>query len=239
MCGPLLGVAKITRPFVIRSIFTLIVATFLLMAFFSNANAAPKDLGVYGKTYSIAEKDALQEIKSRAKTVNWSKYFDKKKWEKRIKNYQPYDLVKIPKARQNRTYLVDMTYQLEFDIPKVDSQGNVVGILYPKGYTFNPLDYTSLPNTLIIFNGKDKNQLTWIKSSPYLKETSAMVLTTDGNWYDLALDLKVPVYFAQKALLSRLQVRAVPAVVYQEGNMMRIREINADEFVAQKNKSGS
>jgi conjugal transfer pilus assembly protein TraW len=197
-------------------------------------HATIKNLGTFGKTYEIAEKDALLEIKDRADKVNWSKVFDKEKWKKKVLAYQPADLTKLPKARENRSRYVDMTYTLDSDIPMVDNSGNVTGVLYPKGYTFNPLDYAMLPNILVFFNGTNKNQLTWIKDSPYLKDNTAMFITTDGNWHKLAMDLKLPVYFARKDLVKKLQINVVPSVVYQEGNLMHIEEVNADEYVEKK-----
>ena len=56
-------------------------------------------------------------------------------------------------ARKERTFLVDMTYTLDRDI--ADEKGNVV---YPKGYTFNPLDYITYPGTLVILDGNSPTQ---------------------------------------------------------------------------------
>ena len=92
-----------------------------------------KELGNFGMTYRIAERDALTEIEERAKQVDWHKVLDKRK----IENYQgPPDRVRLPRAKRNRSFQVDMTYTTEIDVP--DGKG---GILYPTGYTFNPLDY--------------------------------------------------------------------------------------------------
>ena len=41
-----------------------------------------------------------------------------------------------------------MTYTTEIDVP--DGKG---GILYPKGYTFNPLEYLTYSKTIIVING--------------------------------------------------------------------------------------
>ena len=89
------------------------------------ASMHAKVLGTYGVTYQISEKDALAEIEARARQVDWSKVLDKKK----VENYQgPPDRMSLPRAKRNRSFLVDMTYTTEIDVP--DGKG---GILYPEG----------------------------------------------------------------------------------------------------------
>lgn len=213
----------------------MIIAVFLSSVTISTSiYAASKNLGTFGRTYPIAEKDALVEVQDKAKTVDWGQYFSKEKWEKKIKGFKPQDLVSLPKATKNSSYLVDPTYTLDFDVPMVDQQGNIIGTLYPKGYQFNPLEYFSVPNIMVFLDGTDKNQLVWIKDSPYLKDARAILIITDGTWFDVGTDLNMPVYYARKPIVDRLQVKAVPSVVYQEGRNMRIQEINADEYVAKK-----
>ena len=70
-------------------------------------SAQAKDLGSFGRTYPVAEKDALTEIEDRAGKVDWSNLLYKKK----VENYQgPPDSGSLPRAQHERVPQVDMTY---------------------------------------------------------------------------------------------------------------------------------
>jgi len=178
-----------------------------------------KDLGTFGAVYPIAEPDALYELKVKAAKVDWGKLFNRDKMTRRIRGYRPKDLLKLPAASHDRTFLVGMSYTLDRDIP--DGKG---GILYRKGYTFNPLDYVRFNRVLVIVDGSDRRQIQWFRWSPWHKDMNAMLLLTGGSWYKSGESLKRPVFYADKLLVSRLKLRAVPSVAVQKGQFMEVRE---------------
>lgn len=198
--------------------FIRILSSLLLIALTSTVYA--RNLGVVGATYSIREVDALQEIEERARQIDWGKYFNKDKMKKVVTNFKPEDMIKLKTAEMNKTFTVDMTYILQYDIP--DGKG---GILYPKGYTFNPLDYVVFPNTLVLINGADRRQLEWFKASAYYKNHEVMLFITDGHFQELSEELKRPVYYAKKKIVERFRLKAVPSVVTQKGRNMEVKEI--------------
>jgi conjugal transfer pilus assembly protein TraW len=102
----------------------VVLALFFLCA----SPASAINLETVGVTYEIVEEDALAAFQERARQVDWNKVFGRKKTEKLIREYKPKGLVSLPRASEDRTFHVDMTYTLEFDIP--DGKG---GILYPRG----------------------------------------------------------------------------------------------------------
>lgn len=174
------------------------------------------DLGVVGKVYSIKERDALEEVEAKAKTVDWKKEFGKIKPEK----YRPKDLRNLPRAQKSSSFLVDMTYTLDMDIP--DGKG---GILYPKGYTFNPLDYIPFRKVMVVINAEDKDQVSWFKKSPYAGRVEVMLLITDGSFVDTAKAVKHPVFYAMGKLVDRFNLKAVPSIVRQDGRFMLVEEV--------------
>jgi len=178
-------------------------------------SAVCKDLGVVGKTYRISERSALEEIKERAARVDWKRHLAKIKPEK----YRPADRVVLPRATKASRRLVDMTYTLDVDIP--DGKG---GILYPKGYAFNPLDYVKYPRTLVLINPEDKAQLKWFASSEYAKRFDVMLLITDGSYVDVANSMKRVAYYADSRLIKKFAVKALPSVIRQSGRTMEVRE---------------
>lgn len=181
----------------------------------SGVPAFAKDVGVVGKTYGIAERDALSEIESRAAQVNWKKQLAKIKPEK----YRPENTISLPRAAKNATRMVDMTYTLDMDVP--DGKG---GILYPRGYTFNPLDYLEFKKTLVVINARDKDQVAWFKKSQYAKRIDVMLLVTEGSWLRLAESLNRPVFYADTRISQKFKLRFVPAVIRQSGRMMEVDE---------------
>lgn len=203
------------------SVFTIILINLL----FVPASYAVVTIGTFGATYQIAEQDNLIEIKERAGQVNWDKYFNPDNIESMLSNYRP-DLIKLPQAKRNQTYLVDISYTLKMDIP--DGKG---GILYPKGYTFNPLDYSAFTKTLIVFDGTDPEQIEWAKK--YIKSIYVIPLITDGSFYDLSAKLQRPVFYATVDIIQRFQIKKVPSIIKQNNKYMEIRQIEIQKTAVQ------
>ncbi|MFH1673351.1 MAG: hypothetical protein ABIF87_08000 [Pseudomonadota bacterium] len=201
----------------LQQIVTMLSALFLLSG---NASAAVHDLGTFGTTYPISEKDAIEEIKDKADKTDWGKYFNKDKMEETVKGYRPDNIARLPRAAKNRTFNVDMSYTLDFDIP--DGKG---GILYPKGYTFNPLDYVQWPNVMVVIDGSDKDQVRWFTSSQHLTDYRTTLLISGGGFWDLSHSLKRPLFYATRQIAERFQLKAVPSVIRQSGRYMEIKEI--------------
>lgn len=189
-----------------------------LFLFSGNASAVLHDLGSFGATYSIAEKDTIEEIKEKASKTDWSKHFNKEKMEKAVKDYRPENLVRLPRAGETRSFNVDMTYTLDFDI--TDNHGQ---ILYPKGFTFNPLDYIDFPRTLVVIDATDEDQVAWLKSSEHAY--TATILITDGAFWDLSNSLGRALFYADKQIVERLKIEAVPSIIKQSGRYMEVKEI--------------
>jgi len=182
--------------------------------------AYAKDLGTFGATYSIVEKDFMKEIVQSAQQADWKRFVNKNKFASSVRNFKPKDIKKLYQAEKDRVFTVDLTYSLEFDI--TDGKGN---ILYPKGYNFNPLDYVNYHKTLIVINGANTRQLAWFTASEYAKDINVMLLITDGSYYDIASKYKRPVYYATRDILEKFNITAVPSIVKQRGNMMEVREV--------------
>lgn len=178
-----------------------------------------KVLGTVGATYAIGEPDALREIEERAKVIDWAKSFDRVKTEDRIKNYRPEGMVSLPAAKKDRVFPVDMTYTLDFDIP--DGKG---GIIYPRGYRFNPLDYVFLPNVLVVIDGADARQIKWFQASSYARDMHVMLLLSGGSYGTVMEKLKRPVFYADGKIAAKFKLQAVPSVIVQKGTVMEVKE---------------
>ena len=199
----------------------IILFVFILFVFTNNSFAKTINIGTFGATYKIAEKNAIAELKQKAAQTDWKKYFNPKKIKSLVKNYSP-DLIKLPRAGKNNTFLVDMTYTLDFDIP--DGKG---GILYPAGFEFNPLEYMNFSKILVIFDGADIKQVQWCQNS-YAADYKSTLLITGGSCYDLSGLFKRPVFYASADFIRRFGVRALPSLISQQKNYMEIKEIEIE-----------
>jgi conjugal transfer pilus assembly protein TraW len=190
------------------------------------------NFGTFGKTYPIAEQNSIEEMKEAARKVDWSRYFSKSAFDRKLKEYRPKDNISLPLAQEKRIRQVDMTYTLDFDVR--DREGTVV---YPKGYSFNPLDYIAFRKTVVVINGKDPEQIEWFRTSKYANDPQAILLITEGVYYEVSEKVDQAVFFATEKIASRLQLQFVPSVAYQKGKMMEVVEIDLSEGKDEKPSS--
>lgn len=175
------------------------------------------NLGVVGTTYPIAEPDMLAELQGQVAKNNHAR----KQWHEQIKTYQPADLHNLPRATTDRTFQVDMTYTLNRDLTDADGK-----LIYPKGYSFNPLDYINFPGGIVVIDGADPEQVAWFKQTPYAENHQMKLLITDGLAPELIQTLQRPVFYLTEDIAKRLQLKAVPSLIFQREKRMHVQEIN-------------
>ncbi|HHL35550.1 MAG TPA: hypothetical protein ENJ30_14420 [Desulfobulbaceae bacterium] len=180
------------------------------------AFGAVKNLGVVGETYPVIEPDVVAELKEEAARKN---RFGDNEFLERMKTYQPEDIHHLPRATMDRTFLVDMTYTLDRDL--LDGDGKVI---YPKGFTFNPLDYLSFSGGMLVIDGNDPVQVKWFKKTPYANNHRVRLLLSDGHAYELIKQLKRSVFYLTDEIAGRLHLSAVPALIIQKGDRLQVRE---------------
>lgn len=188
----------------VRSI-TLLTGLFFLVG---AQKAWADDKIVLGKLYPITERDALEEIEARVATTP----FDKKVFGEE-KDWAALRSPILPEAEKDASRRVVPFYSLGFDIP--DRDGNV---LYPKGYTFNPLEYVRLPQRLIVVN---QAQLAWAFEQ---HEAGDMILLSGGNALDAMRTHNRPIFKLEEQIKERLDLRFVPSVIKQEGTAFIVNE---------------
>ncbi|MDD3816315.1 MAG: hypothetical protein PHZ02_16925 [Desulfocapsaceae bacterium] len=196
-------------------LFILILICGLLLA----SPVYAKNLGTIGTTYPIVEPDLVAEIKA---GIDYEKLA--KVMEEHRQNYQAKDIYALPTAKRARTFLVDMTYTLDHDIPGENGE-----IMYQRGLTWNPLDYVSLPDGLVVINSEDAKQVEWFEKSPYYKNRQIKLLISAGFAAPLIKQLDRPVFYLTKTIADRLQLTAAPCVITQNGKKMMVQEVRIDE----------
>ena len=204
--------------------FRVIIGLIIFLCLFCVEASIAKHLGTVGRVYPVQEQDALAEIREAAARVEWDKLIDREKSIGTIKEFRPPGLYSLPAAANDKVFQVDMTYILDGDIP--DGKG---GVLYPKGFSFNPLEYLNLSSVLVVIDGEDQRQVKWFQSSEYSNDYRTKLLLSGGGYYDLSAELKRPVFYLQKDVAHRLQLAAVPSVVQQKGKVLEVLEVKLDD----------
>ena len=191
-----------------------LLSALLIITCATQVLAAHTRLEPVGRTYPIVEQDITKELQQKSTTIDLDALFNTHN------RYQPANLHTLPRAASDRVFTVDLTHTLEHDIK--DSQGN---LLYPQGFTFNPLHYARLSGGLVVIDGSDPEQVEWFKGSPYFQNHRAVLLLSGGYAAPLKQELQRPVYYLTDDIAARLQLKAAPSVVVEQNNKLTIREV--------------
>jgi conjugal transfer pilus assembly protein TraW len=198
----------------------------LVLAALMLFNAAyAEDLGVIGPVYAIAERDLLVWIEGKLRAREQSGALAKLMQEasaratNTIEHPQP--VADLAKATKARTYYFDPTLVVPY--PVTDDAGK---ILIPAGTTVNPLDKVSLSKSLLFFDARDPHQVRRAYELIGRQSGKVKPILTGGSYMALMRRWKLRIYYDQQgALVRQLGIRAVPALVSQEGRRLRIDEL--------------
>ena len=195
------------------------------LAFLVPASATPKDLGVIGPVYPIAEPSLLEAILAKLREAEASGALSKLQREaqsnaKRMVAHPP-ALASVQKTTQPRSFYYDPTVVVPY--PVADADGNVIA---PPGTRVNPLDTVSLSKHLLFFDARDAEQLAQARQLLERYQGKVKLILTGGSHLDLSRKWKQAIYYDQQGtLIDKLRIRQVPALVSQEGRRLRIDEI--------------
>ncbi len=196
----------------------------LLLSVSTAAHAAVHDLGTVGQTYGIAEPDMLEGFYSRLREAEASGRMAEveKEMKARFVAYanRPSG-VALPRAQERRVRYFDPSMVLSRDI--VDHEGNV---LWPAGTTVNPLEYITMSQQWLFFDGDDPEQAAW--AHDYLKRYPNQVhpILTQGAVLELMDTWQIRLYFDQGGkYVEKFGIEALPSLISQEGKKLRIDEI--------------
>jgi conjugal transfer pilus assembly protein TraW len=196
-------------------------ALFLALLISLSAQAAEQ----IGPTYPILEPDMLQEIQRMLREKEKSGELAKLQKEgiERSKRSaeEPKPVENLVRTSRPRTYYWDPSVVAPKTI--TDPQGRVV---VEAGKRMNPLEYVSLTNHLLFFDGRDREQVAKAAEIIRKYEGRVKVIMVGGPVLELTRQWKFQVYFDQGgAIVKKLGIRQVPALVSQAGKRLRIDEL--------------
>lgn len=180
------------------------------------ASSARADTSTIGRTWPIAEPDGMAEIEARAagQPVNIREKFGPRSGWSALKG------ATLGTTRVSRVRHIVPFYTLDREIRLPKGK-----LLYPKGFTFNPLVYVSLPQRLVIVHPRD---LGWALKTAAL--TDWIILTGGGDPKDDALSLGErhgrALFMLEERVKDRLGLTVAPVIVRQVGQKLELTEIN-------------
>lgn len=198
-----------------------LVASLLLAMGVANAE-------VLGPTYRIAEPDMLEEIERTLKAKERSgemARLQKEAVERSKRSLEePKAIAGLRKADRNRTLYFDPSFRVQNTIH--DHEGRVVA---QAGSVVNPLDYVSMPQHMLFFDGADPAQVRLADSLHQHYKGQIKLILTKGRPFQLAKERGVLIYFDQGgALVRKMGIEAVPSLVSQEAKRLRIDELRTE-----------
>lgn len=187
--------------------------------------AQATNLGTIGPTYPVAEKNLLDVIMARLRAKEASGELKRHEQEARdraayaVNNPRPVDGLR--RAQAARTFYFDPTFTLQSNV--VDGTG---AILFPAGTRKNPLEVVSLSKHLLFFDARDPGQVARARELIEHYQGKVKPILVGGSYLDLMKRWNKPVFYDQDGTLVRkFGIVAVPALVSQEGQRLRIDEV--------------
>ena len=181
-----------------------------------------------GKTYDFAERDIIDAIQAHIQNNGPSiekKYEELKQHAMdKMTTIAPKLKSELPFATEDKEYFAKTHYTNPKDIK--DANGK---ILYKAGYTFDPMDYISLPYAIVFINATRTAEIAWLKRSEMLNSAHYRILITQGSYLEATKALGQHVFFANDAIIHRMGIKATPSVVIQEKNRLKIKEVRVNE----------
>ncbi|WP_150291066.1 conjugal transfer protein TraW [Sphingobium estronivorans] len=177
------------------------------------AGSAPSRSTI-GRTWPIAEPDALAEIEAKVATLpsDMSKAFGpREKW-------SALKAAPLGVAGADRVRSVIPFYTLDFDITLPGGK-----TLYPKGFTFNPLTYVKLPQRLVVVHPRD---LGWALRNARASDFILLSAlgTQNGDAIDLSEKTGRPIFILEERVKQRLGLTLAPVIVEQSGTRLILTE---------------
>lgn len=188
-----------------------------------------EDMGVVGKVYPITEPDMIEWIKSRANTMmqngQWQQLQNKAIINTKNQINHPTPISGITDATETKSWSYAPIIELKKDL--TDLQGHVIA---HKGM-YNALRYKPFDVKLLFINGNNPKQVAWAVAQNEDTTIRTKVVLTQGSFIDLDKKYKLWFYYDQDGKYSqKLKISHVPAMVKQDGDKLKVTEINNNEL---------
>jgi conjugal transfer pilus assembly protein TraW len=180
-----------------------------------------------GPTRPIAEPDLLEDIYSHLRKKEASgelKRLEKEAIARATRSaLEPRPVSGLVRTKEAKRYDFDPSIVADQDIK--DHTGRIV---VKAGTKANPLDYMPLSRNLLFFDGRDDEQVAYVRHLLSVYKTGVKPIMTGGHIANTSRALNAQMYFDQGGYLTaKFGIGQVPAMVSQEKNakVLRIDEM--------------
>ena len=189
------------------------------------APAGENELAVVGPVYPIQEPDLLRTIESslreKERTGELARLQHQGLARAEASLRAPKPVQGLRRTFAPRVRHVNPTMQVARDLLAPDGT-----TLIRAGTRVNPFDYVQLSERLLFFDARDAAQLAHAARLIDGFEGRVKPILVGGSFVDLTRRWQRPVYYDQGgALVRRLGIQQVPALVSQDGKRLRIEEL--------------
>jgi conjugal transfer pilus assembly protein TraW len=196
-------------------------------------SARATDFGTQGASFKVIEEPFIQMMKRRMEQVDIEAEKEKIQTRAMRSVETPTPINSIKSAVENRIFYFDPSYTLDKDAVLPCGK-----ILHKAGATVNPLEHMELNRRMFFIDGRNQEQVEWLKEQLKTPKTKAgnqiiedRVILVGGSVFkikeDLGDDHADKVYFDQAGeLTNKFVIKASPAVVVQDGLMLKIEELS-------------
>ncbi len=188
----------------------IVMTSICLAAIAGTALAATSQIG---RTWPIAETDAMSEIESRATHVPDMRqaYGPRSGW-------SAMKAAALGDAREDRQRTVVPFFTLDQEIKLPDGR-----VVYPRGFTFNPLAFVTLPQRLVVARPVD---LAWALRTARSSDFILMAAGKPGDADAITLSERHgrSIFILEERVKQRLGLTVAPVVVTQAGQKLVLNE---------------
>ena len=193
-----------------------------------------KDLGVKGEVYDIIEEPIFDMIRKRLADAQEDGTLDRinEEFRERVKKSieRPQPVKGVSVATEYKAWNYDPTVYAEEDYK--DANGLVV---VKKGTSFNPLQFVGMRDKMYFINSDVDGQLEWAFEKLDSAGGYGKIILVEGAPLEVMRESGRRVYFDQKGALSaQFGITAVPSLISQDGNMLKVEEIPLNGSVEAK-----
>jgi conjugal transfer pilus assembly protein TraW len=185
----------------------------------------PDDAGIVGPVYPIGEPDALRTIEAtlreKQRTGELARLEREGMARAQASLTTPRPVPGLRRTVTPRVHHVDPSVHVARDVLAPDG-----ATVIRAGTSVNPLDHVQLPSRLLFFDARDAAQVAHAVRLIDRFEGRVKPILVGGSFAELMRRWQRPVYYDQGgALVQRLGIRQVPALVSQEGRRLRVEEL--------------
>ncbi len=182
-----------------------------------------ESLGKFAQVYVINEPDLEQAWKNEADAPEHRRHYAEvlRQYRQHMQSYLDHPLgLALPATIQASSHWVRLAVRLDHDVR--DASGK---IWYRTGTLMDPLQIIHYSKKLCFFDQKSFEQRSWLDVA-CADPVQTVWIMEQGAYRTWAQQQSRHVYFDQYGYLAhRFSIQHLPAVVYQDGRMMRVDEV--------------